>query len=79
MKIREMFLQEIDRPIAGVVMVGQNQEKDKKQELSEYVVTKEMTKHFREFFANYTVSIQTPTDEIGVWISGFLEVVNPIF
>ncbi|MCD7882907.1 MAG: BREX system P-loop protein BrxC [Lachnospiraceae bacterium] len=71
MKIREMFLQEIDRPIAGVVMVGQNQEKDKKQELSEYVVTKEMTKHFREFFANYTASIQTPTDEIGVWISGF--------
>ncbi|MCD7763957.1 MAG: BREX system P-loop protein BrxC [Lachnospiraceae bacterium] len=71
MKIKDMFLQEIDRPIAGVVMVGQNQEKDKKQELSEYVVTREMKKHFREFFANYTASIHTPTDGIGVWISGF--------
>lgn len=71
MKIQDMFLKEIDRSITGVIKVGQIQEDDKKQELSEYVVTREMKKHFREFFDNYAASIHSPTDNIGVWISGF--------
>ena len=71
MKIKNMFLKNIDRPISGVIKVGQIEAEDKKQELEEYVVTRELTKHFREFFDNYTASIDTPTDNIGVWISGF--------
>jgi len=71
MKIYDMFEKKIDRPITGVVKVGQIEEADKKEELEEYVVTRDLTKHFREFFANYTNSIKNPTDEIGVWISGF--------
>lgn len=71
MKIQKMFAKQIDRPITGVIKVGQIAENDKKQELSEYVITRELTKHFREFFHNYTRSITMPTDEMGVWISGF--------
>ena len=71
MKIKNMFLKNIDRPISGVIKVGQIEAEDKKQELEEYVVTRELTKHFREFFGNYKASVDTPTDNIGVWISGF--------
>lgn len=71
MKIQDMFQKDIDRPINEVIKVGQKKEEDKKQELSEYVVTKELARHFREFFDAYAASIHTPTDNIGVWISGF--------
>ena len=71
MRIYDMFAKKIDRPITGVIKVGQIADSDKKQELEEYVVTRELTKHFRDFFENYARSIDTPTDEMGVWISGF--------
>lgn len=71
MKIQDMFLKQIDRPITGVIKVGQIQDEDKRQELEEYVITNELRKHLREFFDNYARSIQNPTDEMGVWISGF--------
>ena len=62
MKIREMFQAKIDREITGVVKVGQHDEKVKAEELREYVITRELTKHFEEFFSNYAKSIKTPTD-----------------
>ena len=71
MRIYDMFAKKIDRPITGVIKVGQITDSDKKQELEEYVVTRELRKHFRDFFGNYARSIDTPTDEMGVWISGF--------
>lgn len=71
MKIREMFQSKIDREITGVVKVGQHDEKVKKEELKEYVITRELAKHFETFFSNYVKSIDTPTDDMGVWISGF--------
>jgi hypothetical protein len=39
--------------------------------LEEYVVTKELDKHFSTFFERYTEALNNPTDKIGVWISGF--------
>lgn len=71
MKIEKMFLKDINRPITGVIKVGQIEEANKKEELNEYVVTRELSRHFRTFFSNYSASIQNPTDEMGVWISGF--------
>ena len=71
MKIREMFQSKIDREITGVVKVGQHDDKVKEEELREYVITRELTKHFETFFSNYVKSIDTPTDNMGVWISGF--------
>ena len=71
MRIYDMFAKKIDRPITGVIKVGQIADADKKQELEEYVVTRELRKHFRDFFESYTRSIDVSTDEMGVWISGF--------
>ena len=66
-----MFEKQIDRDIKGVIKVGQSDEENVYQELDEYVVTKELLKHFRDFFDNYEKGINNYTDKMGVWISGF--------
>jgi hypothetical protein len=71
MKIQDMFIREIDRDIKGVIKVGQGDEANVKQELDEYVVTRELQKHFADFFASYKKGINGYTDKMGVWISGF--------
>ena len=71
MKIKDMFAKPINRDIQGVIKVGQDDEENIKQELEEYVVTKELQKHFRDFFSSYKKGIIGNTDKMGVWISGF--------
>ena len=71
MQIQDMFEKRIDRDIKGVIKVGQSDEENVYQELDEYVVTKELLKHFRDFFDNYEKGINNHTDKMGVWISGF--------
>ena len=71
MQIKDMFEKQIDRDIKGVIKVGQSDEENVYQELDEYVVTKELLKHFRDFFDNYEKGINGSTDKMGVWISGF--------
>lgn len=71
MQIRDLFVKPIDRNIQGVIKVGQDADANVKQELDEYVVTRELKGHFDDFFAAYEKSINHDTDEIGVWISGF--------
>ena len=71
MTIRELFVKAIDRDIKGVIKVGQADEENIRQELEEYVVTRELQKHFRTFFASYKRGILGNTDKMGAWISGF--------
>ncbi|WP_026519395.1 BREX system P-loop protein BrxC [Butyrivibrio sp. FCS006] len=71
MQIKDMFEKRIDRDIKGVIKVGQSDEENVFQELDEYVVTKELLKHFIDFFDNYEKGINGNTDKMGVWISGF--------
>ena len=71
MKIQNMFQKDINRDINGVVKVSQSDRHSLEQELSEYIITKELRRHFDTFFENYTKAIDYPTDKIGVWISGF--------
>ena len=66
-----MFQKPIDREIQGVIIVGQGEETNVAQELEEYVVTRELQKHFADFFEAYKKGITGNTNEIGVWISGF--------
>ena len=66
-----MFKENIDRPINGVVQVEQEKEDVVQREVKEYVVTTELKKHFGKFFDEYSESFDTPTDNIGVWITGF--------
>lgn len=71
MIIRDMFIRDIEREISGVIKVGQTDEKKVYQELDEYVVTKEISKHLSKFYENYSKGINGNTDKMGVWISGF--------
>jgi hypothetical protein len=71
MRIGEMFYKPIDRDIKGVIKVGQGDDSNVYQELEEYVVTRELAKHFSDFFEAYKKSIVGTTDKMGVWISGF--------
>ncbi|GKS82286.1 hypothetical protein LPAF129_19720 [Ligilactobacillus pabuli] len=71
MKINEIFAKSINREIKGVVKVGQIEDAVRKQELEEYVVTKELQKHFASLFEAYQKGINGYTDNMGVWIDGF--------
>lgn len=71
MRIQDMFQKDIDRPINGVIKVAEKSDETVEQELSEYVVTHELAGHFDAFYRVYERALEAPTDEMGVWISGF--------
>lgn len=70
MKIENLFSKKINRPISGVIKIG-NGEENRHQELEEYVVTKELNKYFAQFFDAFSQTNESSQKEIGVWISGF--------
>ena len=70
MKIQSMFADDINRKINGVIKVDQIDDSTER-EVKEYVITKELKKHFISFFNYYEEAIAEPTDDIGVWVSGF--------
>ncbi len=71
MRIEKMFQDNINRKINGVIKVDQNANDIIEQEIREYVITKELKKHFSLFFNYYSDAFDVSTDDIGVWISGF--------
>ncbi len=71
MIIKNMFRDNINRVIGGVVKVSETTDTVRAQELEEYVVTRELRRHFSKFFGAYADAFDEPTDNIGVWISGF--------
>lgn len=76
MHIKNIFAKDITRPINGVVKADQLDDAIVWQELDEFVVTKELTKHFQKFFGALLASMDNPNDpvvasQMAVWISGF--------
>ena len=71
MRIQDMFKDDIDRKINGVVKVDQDAADVLAQEVKEYVITRDIHKHMLTFFEHYSEAFDTPTADIGVWISGF--------
>ena len=71
MQLQYIYKSDINRDINGVIKVAQADEASIEQELREYIITRELRKHFNTFFNNYEKSLSIPTDKIGVWISGF--------
>ena len=74
--IKDLFTKPVDRPINGVIKADQDDPASVWQELDEYVVTKELDIHFRQFFGRYLDAIDNASDpqvagKVGVWISGF--------
>ena len=54
MLIRDMFAEDINRKIKGVIQVEQDETAAIEQEVREYVITKELKKHFMNFFNYYS-------------------------
>ena len=76
MRIQDLFEKDIFRPINGVVKADQLDESSVWQELEEFVVTRELDQHLRQFFTQYCEAMDRTGDadvagKIGVWISGF--------
>lgn len=71
LQLQDIYRSDINRDINGVIKVAQNDEKSIEQELREYIITRELRKHFTTFMDHYEKSLSYPTDKIGVWISGF--------
>ena len=76
MKIQNIFSKDLFRPINGVVKADQQDPTIVWQELDEYVVTKELDQHLRQFFQAYLDAMDNPKDPVltsrmGVWVSGF--------
>ena len=71
MRLQNIYKADINRDINGVIKVAQDDEQSIVQELSEYIITKELRRHFNTFLNHYERSLEQPTDKIGVWISGF--------
>lgn len=71
MKVNELFLKNIHRNIEGVITATKTNDEQIYQELDEYVVTKELQRHFQTFFDAYKKGIMGETSKMGVWIQGF--------
>jgi hypothetical protein len=74
MNIQDLFERDIHRSINGVVKADQLDESSVWQELDEFVVTRELTKHINDLVAVLLSTIESEADAAGkngVWISGF--------
>jgi hypothetical protein len=70
MKLRELYQKDITREIQGVIKV--DDEHSIAQELDEYIVTEEITRHLDTFFEAYGKGLgSSRTEQMGVWLSGF--------
>ena len=73
MRIQSMFKDDINRKINGVVKVDQDESSVLVQELNEYVITRELKKHFITFFNNYIESLDEETADFLKMLSYILE------
>ncbi len=74
MKIQDLFERSIHRPINGVVKADQLDASSVWQELDEFVVTRELTKHMHALVAVLLSTIESEQDAAnknGIWVSGF--------
>ena len=75
MNIENIFSKQLVRDINGVVKAEQLDDACVFVELDEYVITKELDRHFRHFFETYVPAIKNrnpaAAGKIGVWVSGF--------
>lgn len=75
MNIEDIFTKKLNRNINGVVKAEQTDNENAFVELDEYVITKELYKHFSAFFEAYAPAVGSDRrqveNKIGVWVSGF--------
>ena len=76
MVIQNMFVEDINRKINGVVKVDEDENKVLEQELNEYVITRELKRHFVDFFNTYAEAFDEQRQIQGSGSPVFLAAVN---
>jgi len=74
MKIKDLFARDIHRSINGVVKADQLDESSVWQELDEFVVTRELTRHINDLVSVLLSTIESEADAAGkngIWVSGY--------
>ena len=69
--IRDLLKIDLSQPIEEVIKLGQQEEQAVYTEISEYVPTDRIRRHYRTLLQAIADSKQEPQEGIGVWISGF--------
>jgi hypothetical protein len=72
-KIKDIYIKDISQKVKWVIMAWQGDEDTIFTELEEFVITKELHKHIKNFFDNFNNVISNPNKNatIWVWISWF--------
>ena len=60
MRLQSIYKSDINRDINGVIKVAQDDEQSIVQELSEYIITRELRRHFNTFLNHYERSLEQP-------------------
>jgi hypothetical protein len=76
MLVEKLFERDIFRPINGVVKADQLDDSSVWQELDEFVITRELDRHLRQFISWYLEAADegakgNPTGKMGIWIGGY--------
>ena len=70
-QIKELFALDIERPIEEVIKVDQDDAQIVHDEISEYIVTDSIRKHYLKILRKYWETKNKPHEGIGIWVSGF--------
>jgi hypothetical protein len=70
-RIIDVMQRDFNRQIEEIIKVNNADEETVYTELTEYVATDRIKTEYREILKGITNSLSTPTEGIGVWISGF--------
>lgn len=72
MRIADLFETKIEEKIDPVIKVGDTLDEHRlANEIGSYVVTPLIERYLDDFLEHYTDTFRSPTEEIGVWISGY--------
>ena len=69
--IKDLFANDVARPIEEVIKVDQNDEEIIKFEIDEYVVTDAIARYYADILDVFNETPNKPRDGVGVWVSGF--------
>ena len=71
MKIGQLLARDFSKPIEEIIKVNNADEEIVFTELTEYVPTERIKDHYRRLLKAMVDAKSTPTEGIGVWVSGF--------
>lgn len=69
--IKDLFANDVGRPIEEVIKVDQTDEEIIKFEIDEYVVTDAIARQYESILDEFAATPNKPHEGVGVWVSGF--------